>query len=80
MASIYVLLAEFPSANTIAAAHLTRLTNLLEIAFRGHYSRDTAILFREVAKTSIGLKMLANLLNRGRQLNLYKNWIWRLMR
>lgn len=59
MASVYALLSEFPSASAIASAHLTRLTNLLETVSRGHYSKDTAILFRQTAKTSIGSHMPA---------------------
>ncbi len=59
MASIYALLSEFPSADAIGTAHLTRLANLLESTSRGHYSKDTAILFREAARTSIGSKMPA---------------------
>ena len=59
MASVYALLSEFPSASMIASAHLTRLANLLETTSKGHYSKDTAILFREAAKTSIGSYMPA---------------------
>lgn len=59
MVSVYALLSEFPSASAIASAHLTRLTNLLETVSRGHYSKDTAILFRQTAKTSIGSHMPA---------------------
>ncbi len=59
MASIYTLLSEFPSASAIAAAHLTRLTNLLSEASKGRYGKDTAILFRETAKNSIGSRMPA---------------------
>ena len=59
MASVYALLAEFPSACTIASAHLTRLTNLLSASSKGKYGKDTAILFREAAKNSIGSKMPA---------------------
>ena len=57
--SVYALLSEFPSAYAVATAHLTRLTNLLETASKGRYSKDTAILFREAARTSIGSKMPA---------------------
>ena len=57
MKSIYALLSEFPSAHHIAAAHLTRLTNLLYKASKGRYNRDTAILFRDIAKNSIGSVM-----------------------
>ena len=59
MASVYALLSEFPSASDVASAHLTRLTHLLEEASKGHYSRDTAVLFRETARTSIGSHMPA---------------------
>lgn len=54
MKSVYTLLSEFPSAHHIAEAHLTRLTNLLYDASKGHYNRDTAIRFREAARNSIG--------------------------
>ncbi len=57
--SVYALLSEFPSAYAVATAHLTRLTNLLETASKGRYSKDAAILFREAARTSIGSKMPA---------------------
>lgn len=59
MASIYDLLSELSSASDIAAVHLTRLTNLLTTSSKGRYGRDTAILFREAAKTSIGAHMPA---------------------
>lgn len=59
MKSVYALLTEFPSAHHIADAHLTRLTNLLHEASKGKYNRDTAILFRDSARNSIGSVMLA---------------------
>lgn len=59
MASVYALLSEFPSADDVASAHLTRLTHLLEEASKGHYTKDTAVLFREAARTSIGSHMPA---------------------
>ena len=59
MASVYALLSEFPGASYIASAHLTRLTNLLSQASKGRYGKDTAILFRKTAKTSIGSLMPA---------------------
>ena len=52
--SVYALLSEFPSADHIAEAHLTRLTNLLHKASNGRYGRETAIRFRDAAKNSIG--------------------------
>lgn len=54
ISSVYALLTEFSSANAIANAHLTRLTNLLSNSSKGRYQRDTAILFREAARNSIG--------------------------
>ena len=59
MASIYALLHEFPNAASVASAHLTRLTHLLETASKGHYGRDAAILFRDAARKSIGSRMPA---------------------
>lgn len=59
MVSIYSLLAEFPSASAVAAAHLAKLTHLLELTSKGHYSKDTAITFREAARNSIGSIMPA---------------------
>ena len=59
MVSVYALLSEYPSAALIADVHLTRLTNLLEEASRGRYNKDAAIMFREVARTSIGSIMPA---------------------
>ena len=55
--SVYELLYEFPGAKHVANAHLTRLSNLVETASKGHYTKDTAITFREVARTSIGSNM-----------------------
>lgn len=62
MASVYALLYEFPSAQCIANAHLTRLTNLLYSASKGRYNRDTAIKFRNAARSSIGTHMTAKAL------------------
>ena len=59
MTSVYALLTEFPSVSAIASAHLTRLTNLLSESSKGRYSKDTAILFREAARSSIGSNMPA---------------------
>ena len=57
MASIYDLLSEFPSA--VAAAHLTRLSNLLSESSKGRYGKDTAVMFRDAARSSIGSHMPA---------------------
>ncbi|WP_320928358.1 IS110 family transposase [Hungatella sp.] len=59
MASVYALLFELPSASAISTAHLTRLTNLLHTASKGRYTKNTAIRFREAARTSIGSYMPA---------------------
>ena len=59
MTSVYALLTEFPSVSAIASVHLTRLTNLLSESSKGRYSKDTAILFREAARSSIGSNMPA---------------------
>ena len=57
--SVYELLYEFPGAKHVANAHLTRLSNLVETASKGHYTKETAIAFREAARTSIGSNMPA---------------------
>ena len=59
MASVYALLSEFPGAKQVANVHLTRLTNLLTIASKGRYGKETAITFRDAARTSIGSNMPA---------------------
>ena len=59
MASVYALLSEFPGAKHVANAHLTRLSNLLSVTSKGHYGKETAITFREAARTSIGSNMPA---------------------
>lgn len=59
MASVYALLSEFPSASAVASAHLTRLSNLLSHSSKGRYGKDTAIIFREAARVSIGSQMPA---------------------
>ena len=59
MASVYAMLSEFPSAYSVASAHLTRLTNLLSESSHGRYGKDTAVMFREAARNSIGSNMPA---------------------
>ena len=59
MASVYALLSEFPGAKQVANVHLTRLTNLLTKASKGRYGKETAIIFRDAARTSIGSNMPA---------------------
>lgn len=59
MVFVYTLLSEFPSASAVAAAHLTRFSHLLEDSSKSHYGKDTALLIREAARTSIGSCMPA---------------------
>ena len=59
MASVYALLSEFPGAKQVANVHLTRLTNLLKKAPKCRYGKETAITFRDAARTSIGSNMPA---------------------
>ena len=62
MKSVYALLSEFPSAQHIANAHLTRLTNLLSESSRGRYGKDKAIQIRDAARRSVGSVMPAKAL------------------
>lgn len=57
--SVFELLYEFPGAKQLANAHLTRLSNLVETSSKGHYTKDTDIIFRESERTSIGSNMPA---------------------
>ena len=59
MASVYALLSEFPNADAVANAHLTRLSNLLSESSKGRYKKDTAIMFRDAARGSISSHMPA---------------------
>ncbi|MBS5198620.1 MAG: IS110 family transposase, partial [Clostridiales bacterium] len=59
IASVYALLSEFPSADAVANAHLTRLSNLLSESSKGRYGKDTAVMFRDAARSSIGSHMPA---------------------
>ena len=59
ISSVYAMLSEFPGAKHVANAHLTRLSNLLSEASKGRYDKETAITFREAARTSIGSNMPA---------------------
>ena len=53
--SCYALLLEYPTAKSIAGAHLTRLVNLLSDNSHGRYGREKALEIRELAARSIGL-------------------------
>ena len=49
------VLKEYPSADKIADANLTRLTNLIKKASNGNHSKEKAIEIREAARMSIGI-------------------------
>lgn len=72
MVSIYALLSEYPGASLIAHVHLTKLTNLLKSASKGHYNKDTAIMFHKAAKSSIGSIMPAKSLELKHTIRLIK--------
>lgn len=72
MVSVYALLCKFPIADAIASAHLTRLTNLLYKVSRGRYTKDTAIIFREATRNSIGSHMPAKSLELKHTIKLIK--------
>ena len=59
MHSMYEMLYEFPGAKQVAAAHLTRLSHLLDTASNGHYKKDTATEIRNAARSSVGSFMPA---------------------
>jgi len=59
MSSVYALLSEYPGASFIASCHLTKLTNLLDKASKGHYKRDKASEIRDAARKSVGSVMPA---------------------
>ena len=57
--AIYALLSEFPSAEAIANAHLTRLTHLISVSSKGHHGKEKAEQIRNAARNSIGSRMPA---------------------
>lgn len=57
--SVYALLSEFPSSDIVANTHLTRLSNLLSESSKGRYRKETAVMFRDAARSSIGSHMHA---------------------
>ncbi len=59
MVSVYALLSEFPSADAVASAHLTRLTNLLYESSKADMAKILPIMFRDAARSSIGSHMPA---------------------
>nr|CDL66549.1 unnamed protein product [uncultured bacterium] len=59
ISSAYELLSQYPSAKQISSVHLTKLTNLLSTASKGHYGKEKAEEIRNAARTSIGSDMPA---------------------
>jgi len=57
--SSLALLLEYPTANSIATAHLTKLTNVLIDNSHGKYGKSKAIEIRKLAKDSIGANSVA---------------------
>lgn len=51
----YQLLLNYTMPTEIAGLHLTKLTNLLKNASRGHFNKETAIALKELAKNSVGI-------------------------
>ena len=70
--SVHALFSEYPGAKQISEAHLTKLTNLLSIASKGHYGKEKAIQIREAAKSSIGSVMPAKSLELKHTIKLIK--------
>lgn len=57
MAFVYTLLSEFPGAEQLANAHLTRLKAMLANAAKSLYGRYMAVEVRDVARCSVGSRM-----------------------
>jgi len=52
--SSYQLLLECPTPEAIVACHLTKLSNILKRASKGHYGKDKALALKSLASKSIG--------------------------
>lgn len=52
--SVYALLKEAPSPESIASMHLTHLSHLLEVSSHGHFSKEQARELRVLAQKSVG--------------------------
>lgn len=52
--SVYALLKEAPTPETIASMHMTHLAHLLKSTFHGHFDKETAQQLRVLAKKSVG--------------------------
>lgn len=58
-ASIYSMLKVFPGASLVAESNLVRLKNILLISSKGRYKKETAIMIRDAARSSIGSTTIA---------------------
>ena len=54
LSSILALFQEYPGASYIANANLTKLSNFLHKASKGHFDKDFCIKLKSLAKNSIG--------------------------
>lgn len=54
LSSILALFQEYPGASYIANANLTKLSNFLHKASKGHFDKDFCIKLKSLAKSSIG--------------------------
>lgn len=52
--SVYALLKEAPTPQTIASMHMTHLAHLLKSTSHGHFDKETAQQLRVLAKKSVG--------------------------
>ena len=52
--SVYALLKEAPTPETIASMHMTHLANLLKVTSHGHFDKETAQQLRVLAQKSVG--------------------------
>ena len=53
--SVYAVLKEAPTPNTIASMHMTHLAHILETASHGHFGKDKARDLRVLAQKSVGI-------------------------
>lgn len=71
--AIYALLSNFPSANGIAKANLTKLSNILSKASRGRFATEKAREIRALAKKSIGSASISDSLELRQTILVIKN-------
>lgn len=52
--SVYALLKEAPTPESIASMHMTHLAHLLKVNSHGHFNKETALQLRVLAQKSVG--------------------------